>query len=192
MVEAELLLADLERRSGVWTGSTSRRIRGKEAVAERDWLERVVEALAAASRRARCRSPTRRRRRRAELQALTSKPVLYVANVDEGEAGRRPRWSSTRGARARGCIAVSARIEAELAELAADEAAEMRGELGLAESGLERLVRAAYELLDLITFFTAHRGGEARARALRRGLHRLGRRRARSTPTSRPASCAPR
>ena len=69
-----------------------------------------------------------------------------------------------------GCIGVSARIEAELAELPADQAVEMRSELGLAESGLERLVRAAYELLDLVTFFTAHRGSEARARALRRGL----------------------
>ena len=45
----------------------------------------------------------------------------------------------------------------------------MRAELGLSEPGLERLVRAAYELLDLVTFFTAHRGGEARARALPRG-----------------------
>jgi ribosome-binding ATPase YchF (GTP1/OBG family) len=68
-----------------------------------------------------------------------------------------------------GCIAISARIEAELAELPNDEAAEMRAELGLAEPGLERLVRAAYELLDQITFFTAHRGAEARARALPRG-----------------------
>jgi ribosome-binding ATPase YchF (GTP1/OBG family) len=68
------------------------------------------------------------------------------------------------------CIGVSALIEAELAELPAAEAAEMRSDLGLAESGLERLVRAAYELLGLVTFFTAHRGSEARARALARGL----------------------
>jgi ribosome-binding ATPase YchF (GTP1/OBG family) len=46
----------------------------------------------------------------------------------------------------------------------------MRGELGLTESGLARLVRAGYDLLDLVTFFTAHRGSEARARALRRGM----------------------
>src|SRR5207244_4584525 len=69
-----------------------------------------------------------------------------------------------------GCSTIGARIEAELAELPADEAADMRSELELAESGLERLVRAAYQLLDLVTFFTAHRGSEARARALRRGL----------------------
>jgi ribosome-binding ATPase YchF (GTP1/OBG family) len=66
-------------------------------------------------------------------------------------------------------IALSARIEAELAELEPGEAAEMRAELGLEESGLERLVHAAFELLDLITFFTADRGVEAAARSLRRG-----------------------
>ena len=106
----------------------------------------------------------------AELQALSSKPVLYVANLDEGEG--EPPATLVEHARRQdaGCIGVSARIEAELAELPAAEAGEMRSELGLAESGLERLLRAAYELLDLVTFFTAHRGSEARARALRRGL----------------------
>ena len=63
-------------------------------------------------------------------------------------------------------VAVSARIESELAELSGDEAAEMRSALGVSEPGLERLVRAAYDLLGLITFFTAHAGAEARARSL--------------------------
>ena len=69
----------------------------------------------------------------------------------------------------RGAVAISARIEAELAELEPDEAAEMRAELGPSEPGLERLIRSAYELLALVTFFTAHEGSEARARSLPRG-----------------------
>jgi ribosome-binding ATPase YchF (GTP1/OBG family) len=105
----------------------------------------------------------------AHVQALSSKPVLYVANVDEGEG--EPAAELVEHARRAdaGCIALSARIEAELAELPGEEGVEMRSELGLGEPGLERLVRAAYELLDLVTFFTAHRGSEARARALPRG-----------------------
>jgi ribosome-binding ATPase YchF (GTP1/OBG family) len=104
----------------------------------------------------------------ARLQALSSKPVLYIANVDEGEADPPPELVAHAKGRG-GCIAVSARLEAELAEFPDDESAQMRGELGLGESGLAHLVRAAYDLLGLITFFTAHRGTEARARALARG-----------------------
>ena len=70
-------------------------------------------------------------------------------------------------------VALSARIENELAELGADEAAEMRSEYGLTESGLERLTLAAYSLLGLITFYTAGEGKEAMARSLRRGSSAL-------------------
>jgi ribosome-binding ATPase YchF (GTP1/OBG family) len=95
--------------------------------------------------------------------------VLYVANVDEGE-GEVPDVVSARADAARaGAVAISARIESELAELGDAEATEMRAGLGLEESGLQRLVRAAYGLLELVTFFTAHEGAEARARSLRRG-----------------------
>jgi ribosome-binding ATPase YchF (GTP1/OBG family) len=93
--------------------------------------------------------------------------MLYVANVDEGRI--EPSAALVEHAGEAPCIAVSARIEAELAELSSEEAAEMRADLGIESSGLERLVRAAYDLLGLITFFTAHRGSEARARALRKG-----------------------
>ncbi len=68
-----------------------------------------------------------------------------------------------------GAVAVSARIENELAELDPEEAAEMRESYGVEGSGLARLVRAAYDLLDLITFFTAGEDKEAVARELRRG-----------------------
>jgi ribosome-binding ATPase YchF (GTP1/OBG family) len=66
-------------------------------------------------------------------------------------------------------VAVSARIEGELAELDAAEAEEMRESYGVGGSGLARLVRAAYDLLDLLTFFTAGEGKEAVARPIPRG-----------------------
>jgi GTP-binding protein YchF len=170
VVEAELLLADLEQ-----TEARLERVRkqaasgSKEDAAERDWLERVVEALGRGRPVRELPAPELARDAPERLQALTSKPVLYVANVDEGEREPPPALLEQAGGGDQ-TIAVSARIEAELAELPGAEAAEMRAELGLQGSGLERLVRAAYDLLGLVTFFTAHRGSEARARALRRGL----------------------
>ena len=168
-IEAELLLADLDQaerrleRVRKEAGSGDR-----EPLAERDWLERVVDALARGEPVRSVPPPAGAPDAPARLQALTSKPVLYVANVDEGVT-EPPAELAARAAGATR-IAVSARIEAELAELAAEDAAEMRAGMGLADSGLERLVRAAYDLLGLITFFTAHPGSEARARALRSGL----------------------
>ena len=66
-------------------------------------------------------------------------------------------------------VAISARLESELAELDGDEAAAMRTEMGLTESGLDSVVREAFALLELIAFFTADRGKEARARAIPSG-----------------------
>lgn len=105
-----------------------------------------------------------------ELAGLEGKPVLYVANVEEGETEVPPAVAEHAAVRGSKAVAIGARIEAELAELDPGEAAEMRSGLGVAEGALERLVRAAYELLDLVTFFTAHPKSEAMARALRRGL----------------------
>jgi GTP-binding protein YchF len=171
VVDAELLLADLDQaqrrleRVRKEAGSGA-----KVLAAERDWLQRVVEALGRGEPARGVPAPALAPDAPAHLQALSSKPVLYVVNVDEG--GGEPPAELVEHARRQGagCIAVSARIEAELAELPAGEATEMRAELGLVQPGLERLVGAAYELLDLVTFFTAHRGSEARARALGRGL----------------------
>ena len=168
-VEAELYLADLEQAE-----RRLERVRkeagggGKEAIAERDWLEQVIDALGRGQPVRSVPPPTLAPDASASLQALTAKPILYVANVDEGETEPPPDLVAHAGEA--GCIAVSARIEAEVAELPAEEAAEIREGLGLAESGLERLVRAAYDLLGLVTFFTAHQGSEARARALEKGL----------------------
>jgi ribosome-binding ATPase len=169
-VEAELRLADVETADRRLDRVARQAHSGdKESVAEREWLERVAAALRAGEAARSVPAPETAADAPARLQALTSKPVLYVANVDEGEAA--PPGPIEERAAATGAVgvAVSARIEAELAELPAGEAHEMRAGLGLSESGLERLVRAAYELLDLVTFFTAHEGTEARARSLPRG-----------------------
>ncbi|MCB0877013.1 MAG: redox-regulated ATPase YchF [Solirubrobacterales bacterium] len=171
MVEAELMLADLETATRrLDRVSKQAKTLDKDAIAERDWLTDVVAAL---ERGQPVRSvpvpgavdPIGPQ----NLQALTSKPVLYVANVDEGED--QPPAALAEHARSSGdeAIALSAKIESELAELDGEEAALMREELGVAESGLDRMVRAAYSLLDLISFFTAGPGVEARAWSLRRG-----------------------
>src|SRR5262249_12994573 len=104
------------------------------------------------------------------LHALTAKPVLFVANVDEGTDEVPPEIAEHARTHDAGAVAVSARLEAELAELDPAEAAAMRAELGSGESGLDRVVRGAFALLDLIAFFTADQGRPAQSRHLRRGL----------------------
>ena len=105
-----------------------------------------------------------------DLVALTSKPVLFVANVDEGAIevpAAVAEHAATQGARA---VALSARIESELAELSDADAAAMRAELGMGESGLQLVVQEAFALLDLIAFFTAGEDKPAHSWHLRRGL----------------------
>ncbi|MGA8744919.1 MAG: redox-regulated ATPase YchF [Solirubrobacterales bacterium] len=169
-IETELTLADYEQ--------VERRLErvGKQAksgdaglLAERDWLEAVREALGAGRPARSVPVPDAAPEAPRLLQALTSKPILYVANVDEGE-GEAPRdLREHAAAMGAGLVALSARIEGELAELEPAEAEEMRESYGVEGSGLARLVRSAYDLLDLITFFTAGEDNEAVARPLRRG-----------------------
>lgn len=171
MVEAELMLADLETaQRRLERVAKQAKALEKEAIAERDWLEQVVAALERGEPVRSVPAPDAAPDAVRSLQALTSKPVLYVANVDEGET--EPPAALVEHARAAGdgAIALSAKIEAELAELEGEDAAAMRDDLGLDESGLDRMVRAAYSLLDLISFFTAGEGKEGRAWSLRRGL----------------------
>jgi GTP-binding protein YchF len=169
-VEDELRQADLEQAERRMEGAAKAAKGGvAEAVAERDWLEAVLAALRAGGRAAEVAVPAEARAAANSLGPLTAKPVLYVANVDEGAAEVPAPVSDAATRTGAIAIAISARIEAELGELEPDEADAMRGELGLGEPGSPRLIRAAYELLDLITFFTAHAGSEAMARSLRRG-----------------------
>jgi GTP-binding protein YchF len=170
LIETELLAADLDQAERRLERVTKQaRSLNKQVVAEREWLEAVVGALGAGRPVRSVAVPEAAADDPRKLSALTSKPVLYVANVDEGE-DEVPAAVAER-ARTAGAVAVaiSARVESELGELEDAEAAEMRRELGIAESGLERVVHGAFDLLDLIVFFTADTGKEAMARSVRRG-----------------------
>ncbi|HRD77507.1 MAG TPA: redox-regulated ATPase YchF, partial [Hyphomicrobiaceae bacterium] len=100
------------------------------------------------------------------LQLLTAKPVLYVCNVDEGSAkagnAHSRRVEERAKAEGAGCVAISAKIEAEFAGLAPEEREAFLTDLGLEEPGLNRLIREGYNLLGLITYFTV---GPKEARA---------------------------
>jgi len=173
-IETELVLADfeqVERRLGrVGKGAKSG---DPEAIAEHGWLQAVHEALAAGKPARSIPVPAAAPDAARNLQALTSKPILYVANVDEGDSEAPEGVRSHAAAVGAGMVAVSARIEGELAELDPEEAEEMRESYGVEGSGLARLVRAAYDLLELLTFFTAGEDKEAVARPLRRGATAL-------------------
>lgn len=106
------------------------------------------------------------------LNLLTSKPVLYVCNVAEEDAGKGnsqsdavAKMAAEQGAKT---VVISAAIEAEVAQLEDEEAEMFLEELGLDEAGLDRLIRAGYELLELITFFTSG-PKETRAWTIRKG-----------------------
>ena len=171
-IETELLFADLEQAERrLDRVSKQAKSLDKLAVAEERWLRQVVEALQAGRAVRTVPQPDDAPGAAVRLAALTSKPVLYVANVGEGEPLEPPpalvEHAAGRDARA---AAVSARLDSELSELDDEEAEAMRAELGVAESGLETVVREAFALLDLIQFFTAGQDKEARARAIPRGM----------------------
>jgi GTP-binding protein YchF len=159
IIETELMLADLDTvQKTLLRAERNAKTNEKAAVIKRDSLRRVLERLEAGR-------PARDVARDAETQEairelflLTAKPVMYIANVAENELRGNPLAARVEAyAREHGSVAVviSARIEAELAQLAPAERAEFLSELDLEEPGLHRVVRAAYRLLGLKTFYTA-------------------------------------
>jgi GTP-binding protein YchF len=165
-VETELMLADLdslERR----LVAAQKKARGgdKEAVAQLALMEPIVGALQA-GRPARAVVTPENAEAVRRLQLLTSKPVLYVCNVEEASAATGNAFSARVAARAAAegarSVVVSAAIEAEVAQLAEQDRGEFLAGLGLGDSGLDRVIRAGYDLLGLITFFTV---GPKEARA---------------------------
>ena len=106
-----------------------------------------------------------------EMQLITGKPVLYVCNVEEGSAAEGNALSAKVAAKAKaegaGCVVISAAIEAEVAQLPEEDRAGFLADLGLTEPGLNRVIRAGYDLLGLLTFFTVG-PKEARAWTVRR------------------------
>jgi GTP-binding protein YchF len=170
-IETELVLADLEQAERRLERLTRQARGGERAlVAEQAWLEQVVAELQAGRPARGVPVPADAPNAARDLGSLTAKPVLFVANVDEGSEevpAEIVAHAESHGARA---VAVSSRIEAELAELEDDDAAAMRAELGVSESGLALVVGEAFALLRLIAFFTAGEAKPAQSWHLRDGL----------------------
>ena len=173
-IETELMLADLEsverRLQGV-----QRKVRGgdKEAVQQERLPDRGPRRALGGPSPARTVAVAEDDARAfAGLQLLTTKPVLYVCNVSEEEAATGNDLSRAvevmAEAQGAASVTISARIEEEIAQLAPDEQAEFLAEMGLEEPGLDRLIRAAYGLLGLKTYFTVG-PKEARAWTVREG-----------------------
>jgi GTP-binding protein YchF len=159
IVETELMLADLDslekRENGL-----AKRARGgdKEAIATLELLPALLAALRD-GRTARSVAVTEEQKPLLKgLQLLTAKPVLYVCNVDEGDAAKGNEFSARVFARAAAegaaAVVISAAIEAEVAQLAEADRTDYLASLGLEEAGLDRVIRAGYTLLGLLTFFT--------------------------------------
>jgi ribosome-binding ATPase len=170
-IETELVYADLEQAERRLERVVKQARSGDKAViAEEAWLRAVIAALQEGQWARTVPPPSEAPEAPRNLWPLTGKPVLYVVNVAEGDENAIPASVIEHAAQiGAGVVDVSARIEAELAELPDDEAQAMREDLGAGESGLGRVIRAAFELLQLISFFTAGEGKEAKAYAITRG-----------------------
>ena len=167
-VETELMLADLESLEKRVPNFQKKAQQGdKEAKAAASVLGQALDLLRD-GKPARLTEPKDEDEARifAQAQLLTAKPVLYVCNVEEEAAAKGNELSARVFAKAKAegaqAVVVSAAIESEIVALDADERAAFLAELGLEETGLARVIRAGYDLLHLITFFTV---GPKEARA---------------------------
>jgi hypothetical protein len=174
VVETELMLSDLESLERRVPNLAKKAQQGdKEAKIEASVLGQALDLLRA-SKPARLTRPRDAEEDKAlkRAQLLTAKPVLYVCNVDEGDAATGNALSEkvAEKAKAEGAVAVviSAAIEAEIATLPPEERDAFLSDLGLHETGLNRMIHAAYRLLGLITFYTAG-PKEARAWTVHKG-----------------------
>jgi GTP-binding protein YchF len=170
-IETELVYADLEQAERRLERVAKAAKSGERAaIAEAAWLNELLEALRAGRPARTVPPPPDAPGAMRLLQPLTAKPVLFVANVEEGVGEVPPAVVEHARAQGAAAVAVSARLQAELAELEDDDAAAMRAELGVSESGLQTVVRGAFSLLDLVAFFTAGEDKPAQSWHLTRGL----------------------
>ncbi len=157
-IATELMLADLDSLERRLAG-LQKRARGGDAEAReaQGLAERALDALRAGQPARTVAITAAEAKAWRGLQLLTAKPMLYVCNVEESAAAGGNALSAALADWANGTeiAVISAAIEAELGALAADERLAYLESLGLAESGLAKVIRAGYRLLDLITFFTA-------------------------------------
>jgi GTP-binding protein YchF len=166
-IETELMLADLESVEKR-LANLARKIKGgdKDAVDQDRLLRAAMVALEAGKPARTVKVSEDDRRNWRLLQLLTAKPVLYVCNVEEASAAsgnsQSARVAAMASAEGAASVVISARIEEEISQLDADEAAMFLSEMGLEEAGLDRLIKAGYALLGLQTYFTV---GPKEARA---------------------------
>ena len=174
VIETELMLADLESIEKRLQNIV-RKVRGgdKEAVTQERLLNAAREALENGQPARTVEVDAEDAKAWKMLQLLTTKPVLYVCNVEEDSAGagnsQSARVAEMAAAQGNSHVVISARIEEEISQLEDDEAEMFLSEMGLEEPGLDRLIRAGYQLLNLQTYFTAG-PKEARAWTIREGM----------------------
>jgi GTP-binding protein YchF len=175
IIEMELMLADLDSVTKQADGLSKKlKSNDKEIKAQYDFCVRVKAALEA-GKAARTVEPADEDEKRFMklMQLMTSKPILYVCNVNEEDAANGNEWTkkvadmaASQGAKA---VVISAAIESEIAQLSTDEEKkEFLETLGLSEPGLNKIIRAGFDILGLQTYFTVG-PKEARAWTVRKG-----------------------
>jgi ribosome-binding ATPase len=169
-IETELIYADLEQAERRHERVVRQARSGERAaIAEEAWLRDVIAALQRGEPARGVPVPADAPDALRNLWPLTGKPVLFVANVDEGDDAVPAVVADHAAAAGAAAVAISSRLESELAELDDEDAAHMREELGISESGLSRVVRGAFGLLEQIAFFTAGEDKPAQSWHMRRG-----------------------
>jgi len=159
IIDTELMLADLETvQKSLQRAERAAKANEKAAVARRDGLQKLATALEAGKPARSVVFAEQETDALKDLQLITSKPVMYIANVAEDSPEENPLVAPVRAlAQSQGTelVVISAALEAELAQLPESERAEFLTSLGLTEPGLNRVIRSAYRLLGLKTFYTA-------------------------------------
>ncbi|SLN74540.1 redox-regulated ATPase YchF [Oceanibacterium hippocampi] len=170
IVETELMLADMEslekRREGLLKRTRAAGKEGEEAKKRVALVDRIAAELREGRPARTLAIDESERAMFRELQLLTSKPILYLCNVEESAAATGNAYSAAAEAMAErsgaAAVVISAAIEAEIVQLPPEERELFLAELGLEETGLTRVIQAGYRLLNLVTYFTV---GPKEARA---------------------------
>lgn len=172
-IETELMIADMESLEKRLQG-IARKVKGgdKDALDQERLMKAALAALESGKPARTVKVSEDDAKQWGMLQLLTAKPVLYVCNVEESSAAtgnsKTEAVAKMAAEQHAGIVIISAKIEEEISQLDADEAVMFLEELGLHEAGLDRLIRAGYELLGLETYFTVG-PKEARAWTIRKG-----------------------
>lgn len=173
-IETELILADMESLEKRLPAMEKKiRAKDKEAIIQADLMKRTLEVLAQGLPAYKTVITDEEAKAFKGLQLLTSKPIMYACNVAEEDVTTGNQYSRAVQEKAEkeghNCVLISAAIEAEIASLGSDEEKkEFLESLGLEETGLNRIIRAGYSLLGLLTYFTVG-PKEARAWTVRKG-----------------------